>query len=128
MKKRAVTEGAAMIDGDKRLVRVVAISAVVLCVGAIAAGTVSLLRVKAHQEAEVCLIEETGSHEVVHSVSAVLPAASIAAGLLALIRWRRSKNRRMVDIILAVAAVAVSIGVVIAYWVILSEFAGGHLH
>ena len=106
---------------------ILAVASLVLSIMAILAVILSIRRIGAVQALPVCLIAETPSYRVVHSLCTILPTASLVAGIVALLRMLRSRSG-LTNMIMAIAGVAVSVSILVLYWFNLTHLASGHIH
>lgn len=113
--------------GQKPHTGILAIASVVLSVLAILAVILSTRRIEAVQSLPGCLVAETPGYRLVHSLCTILPTASLAAGIVALVRMLRNRSR-LWGKILAAGGIAVSATVLILYWFNLAHLASGHIH
>ncbi len=113
--------------GQKPHTGILAVVSIVLSILAILAVILSIRRIEAVQSLPGCLIAETPKYRLVHSLCTILPTASLAAGIVALLRMLRRRSR-LWGKILAAGSIAVSAAVLIIYWFNLTHLASGHIH
>lgn len=113
--------------GPKPHTGILAATSLFLSILAILAVILSIRRVEAVQSLPGCLIAETPGYRLVHSLCTILPTASLAAGIVALLRMLRSHGR-LWGKILATGGIAISAALLILYWFNLTHLASGHIH
>jgi hypothetical protein len=114
---------------EKRRVCVPAIVSVVLGIVAVPVAAVSLHRISTVQSPsfQTCLISETPVYRGVHSLCAILPASSVTAGILGLMRMVRRRGR-LRGKGAAIGGIVLSAAVLGIYWYILVHLTSGHVH
>ncbi len=110
------------IKRQKPQTNALAIASLILSLSAILAVILSIHRIETVQSLPVCLIAEPLKYRFVHSLCTILPTASLAAGILALIRMLRSRSR-LWGIILAAGGITVSLTALVLYWYNLTHLA-----
>lgn len=102
-------------------------ASLIIALAAIAAFHVSIHRIKTLQNRHVCIVRETLPYRAANTLCSVLPAASVAFGVLSLIRYGRKKGR-FTTAIPALAGIIVSVASAVVYCVVLLALAEGPVH
>jgi hypothetical protein len=114
-------------SGTKPHTGILAVVSLVLSILAILTVILSIRRIGAVQSLPGCLIAETRSYRVVHSLCTILPTGALIAGIVALKRMFRGR-RKLWSIMFASEGVIISLAVLFAYWLNLAHLASGHIH
>ena len=106
---------------------ILAVISFALALSAIFTVVASIRRVKAVQHLPNCPVTETPGYRVVHNLCTILPTGSLAAGIVAIIRMFRGRNR-VWTLVVATSGVVISLIGLVLYWINLGHLASGHVH
>ena len=115
------------IKHTKQYTGVLAVISLVLGLLTILFVIISISRVKKVQHLPTCLIAETPGYRLVHNLCTILPTGSLVAGIVAIIRMFRDRSK-IWSLIFASGGVAISLVLLVVYWISLVFLASGHVN